>query len=64
MILPSSGNINHLLEDEDIVEFEITSMDIWVRVYIAISSGKIKHSASFELRVDRDMRIEDFQAYL
>jgi hypothetical protein len=62
--LPESGPLEGFLNDEDIVEFELTSSDIWVKVFMTLNWGEKTHQVIFEVRVERDMRINHFKAYL
>jgi len=52
------------MKSEDVIEFELTSIDIWLKVYMVLSWGNKVHNVSFEVRAERDMSISQFHAYL
>lgn len=62
--IPESGTLKGYISDGDVVEFEIKSSDIWVRIYITLINSDTKHKSTFELRVPRDMSISSFKAYI
>lgn len=61
-----------MLKDEDIVEFELTSYDVWVKISITLTTESSassqrptnSHYSSFEVRVAREMNIAQFKYYI
>lgn len=49
--MPENGEIGNLLQDDDVIEFEITSSEIWLKIFMTMISKKQQHKAIFEVRV-------------
>jgi len=63
-VLFIADHVCDVLKDEDVVEFELTSSDIWIKVSMQLDSLDTSRTASFEVRVRREMRIVDFKRYM
>ena len=48
--LPEDGEIGKLLEDDDVIEFEVTSTEIWIKIFMTMISKTHLHKAIFEVR--------------
>ena len=75
IVLPDSEPLDEFLQEDDIVEFDVFSSDIWLDVILELNyedSMNLKHMnqsqkdalAKFELKVERDMSITELKAYL
>jgi len=60
-LLPESGPLDGYLENDDVVEFELSSLDIWLEV---INTSNYENSAKFEIKVDSELSICELKSYL
>jgi hypothetical protein len=63
-LLLVTDNVIDVLQDDDVVEFELTSYDVWVKVNMTLINRGKTHNSSFEVRVSRESNILQFKHYL
>lgn len=56
--------ISEVLWEEDVVEFDLTSQDVWIKMLITLYHGEKFHRCYYEVRVSRDLTILDFRKYI
>lgn len=62
--LPDYGLITDEIKDGDLIQFSVTSQDIWIKIYMTMISTEKVHKSTFEVRVNREMDINSFKAYI
>jgi hypothetical protein len=53
-----------VLEDEDDIEFDLDSHDVWIKVYMTLKNNNYVHRCFFEVRVSKYMTITEFKIYM
>ena len=62
--LESTDEALNVLKDEDIIEFDLTSLDVWIKIFMKISNQDKTYRCVFEARVNRETTILQLKHYI
>ena len=62
--LNSTDEALDVLQDEEAIQFDLTSLDVWVKVFMKISSNDKTYRWVYEARVNRDTTILQLKHYI
>jgi hypothetical protein len=62
--IPDSGKVGQYLGENEMLIFDIDSIDVWLKVTICMKEAENLVEAQMDLKVDKAMKSKDFEALL